>query len=212
MLEKSLTYTMNRSEATVELPLPAVNCEISVQPGEARNKQLREMLCREDLLLQIDVRDPLSMVMKISTARRSQTDLPTSLGRTQEKYAYELFSPLLFLLAGKEAEIVLIPLETEDLSLKSLTSSLEEEATKKEEMASLTHYCLWRQLEPQEKKKKELLQKSRLEYFPRLHWISVTNQRNSDKQNFNCLPCDETNLRTGMFYGLEVLEKKKKRW
>ncbi|KAF8763121.1 hypothetical protein HNY73_021336 [Argiope bruennichi] len=68
--------------------------------------QLKERFGREDLLVQIYVRDLLSMVMKNAASGRSKTDLPAlydelegkiraleSLGRTQEKYS-EFLCPL----------------------------------------------------------------------------------------------------------------------
>ncbi|GFY76561.1 DUF1758 domain-containing protein [Trichonephila inaurata madagascariensis] len=61
--------------------------------------QLKERYGREDLLVQIYVRELLSLVMKNAVSRRTKTDLPAlydelegklrsleSLGRTQEKY------------------------------------------------------------------------------------------------------------------------------
>ncbi|GFS47489.1 uncharacterized protein TNCV_1612271 [Trichonephila clavipes] len=80
-------------------------------PGTADNcpkavAQLQERFGRENLLVQIYVRDLLSMVMKNAATGRSKTDLPTlydkleakiqaleSLGRTQDKYG-EFLSPL----------------------------------------------------------------------------------------------------------------------
>ncbi|XP_035222808.1 uncharacterized protein LOC118195583, partial [Stegodyphus dumicola] len=68
--------------------------------------QLRERFGREDLLVQIYVRDLLSMVMRNASSGRVKTDLPTlyddletkiraleSLGRTQEKYG-DFLTPL----------------------------------------------------------------------------------------------------------------------
>ncbi|GFW26967.1 DUF1758 domain-containing protein [Trichonephila clavipes] len=68
--------------------------------------QLQERFGREDLLVQIYVRDLLSMVMRNAAPGRSKTDLPAlydeleakiraleSLGRTQDKYG-EFLSPL----------------------------------------------------------------------------------------------------------------------
>ncbi|GFS51149.1 uncharacterized protein NPIL_467201 [Nephila pilipes] len=68
--------------------------------------QLQERFGQEDLLVQIHVRDLLSMVMKNADTGRSKTDLPAlydeleakiraleSLGRTQEKFG-DFLSPL----------------------------------------------------------------------------------------------------------------------
>ncbi|GFX19592.1 uncharacterized protein TNCV_2075001 [Trichonephila clavipes] len=68
--------------------------------------QLQERFGREDLLVQIYVRDLLSLLMRDAATGRSKTDLPAlydeqevkiraleSLGRTQDKYS-EFFSPL----------------------------------------------------------------------------------------------------------------------
>ncbi|XP_035229447.1 uncharacterized protein LOC118201449 [Stegodyphus dumicola] len=69
-------------------------------------EQLRERFGREDLLVQIYVRDLLSLVMKNAVTGRAKTDLPSlydelegklraleSLGRTQEKYG-DFLTPL----------------------------------------------------------------------------------------------------------------------
>ncbi|XP_035233519.1 uncharacterized protein LOC118205334, partial [Stegodyphus dumicola] len=69
-------------------------------------EQLRERFGREELLVQIYVRDLLSLVMKNAVTARAKTDLPSlydelegklraleSLGRTQEKYG-DFLTPL----------------------------------------------------------------------------------------------------------------------
>ncbi|GFY09792.1 DUF1758 domain-containing protein [Trichonephila clavipes] len=76
--------------------------------------QLQERFGREDLLVQIYVRDLLSMVMRNAATGHSKTDLPAlydeleaniraleSLGRTQDKYG-EFLSPLWLNLASQK--------------------------------------------------------------------------------------------------------------
>ncbi|GFU50670.1 DUF1758 domain-containing protein [Trichonephila clavipes] len=117
--------------------------------------QLQERFGREDLLVQIYVRDLLSMVMRNAATGRSKTDLPAlydelepkiraleSLGRTQDKYG-EFLSPLVesclpanILLAFERSKNFKEDTPGKGRSLKLLMNFLKQEV-KNDEMVEL---------------------------------------------------------------------------
>ncbi|GBM31122.1 hypothetical protein AVEN_82059-1, partial [Araneus ventricosus] len=108
--------------------------------------QLKERFGRDDLLVQIYVRDLLSMVMKNAASGRTKTDLPAlydeleakiraleSLGRTQEKYG-DFLSPLVesclpeeILVAWERNRNMKDVSQVEDRSLEKLMNFLKQE-------------------------------------------------------------------------------------
>ncbi|GBM66298.1 hypothetical protein AVEN_242469-1 [Araneus ventricosus] len=129
-------------------------------PATANNypkaiSQLQERFGRDDLLVQIYVRDLFSMVIKNAVTGRSKTDLPAlydeleaklraleSLGRTQEKYG-DFFSPLVesclpeeVLVAWERSRNHSLTVTKEFRTLEQLMNFLRQEV-KGEEMVNL---------------------------------------------------------------------------
>ncbi|GBM94986.1 hypothetical protein AVEN_176909-1, partial [Araneus ventricosus] len=167
--------------------------------------QLKERFGRDDLLVQIYVRDLLSMVMKNAASGRTKTDLPAlydeleakiraleSLGRTQEKYG-DFLSPLVesclpeeILVAWERSRNIKDASEVEDRSLEKLMNFLKQEV-KGEEMVELARTGF---LSPANQKKKEAANK--LDNYPTAATLVSTNIRNNTgKRNLLCIFCNK---------------------
>ncbi|GBM83902.1 hypothetical protein AVEN_199789-1 [Araneus ventricosus] len=167
--------------------------------------QLKERFGRDDLLVQIYVRDLLSMVMKNAASGRTKTDLPAlydeleakiraleSLGRTQEKYG-DFLSPLVesclpeeILVAWERSRNMKDVSQVEDRSLEKLMNFLKQEV-KGEEMVELARTGF---LSPANQKKKEAANK--LDNYPTAATLVSTNIRNNTgKRNLLCIFCNK---------------------
>ncbi|GBO26555.1 hypothetical protein AVEN_148045-1 [Araneus ventricosus] len=191
--------------ARVVESFPVSNCLWIAENYPKAIAQLKERFGRDDLLVQIYVRDLLSMVMKNAASGRTKTDLPAlydeleakiraleSLGRTQEKYG-DFLSPLVesclpeeILVAWERSRNMKDVSQIEDRSLEKLMNFLKQEV-KGEEMVELARTGF---SSPANQKKKEAANK--LDNYPTAATLVSTNIRNNTgKRNLLCIFCNK---------------------